>query len=301
MDGNTKHILIAGGRGFLGLELHDYFQSRGLAVKLLTRRPRASNEVFWDGKHLGEWMKEIEWADILINLAGKSVNCRYTDKNKAEILSSRIDTTAILCQAVSQASNPPALWINSSSATTYVHSEYQQMTEDEGIIGDDFSMNVCKKWETEFFSCNLEHTRRVATRTSIVLGKSGGALPMLRRLTRFFLGGKQGGGNQYFSWIHFEDYCRAIDFIINNPGIVGPVNVTSPNPVKNEHLMKKLRKTMKVPFGIPQPKWLLELGARVIGTETELLLKSRNVVPERLLENGFEFKHPDIESALKGL
>lgn len=301
MDANTKHILIAGGSGFLGQELQNYFISAGAKVKVLCRNPKKSDDVHWDGKHLGDWIAEIEWADILINLSGKSVNCRYTEANKKLILNSRIESTAILCKAINQAENPPELWINSSSATTYVHSETQQMSEDEGIIGDDFSMGICKQWENEFFSCQLNHTRRVATRTSIVLGNSGGAYPMLKKISRFGMGGKQGNGNQFFSWINVTDFCRTIDFIIGNPGIVGPVNVTAPNPIRNQLLMTKIRKKLKMPFGIPQPKWMLELGAKIIGTETELLLKSRNVIPERLLEQGFEFEYKTIDECLERL
>ena len=298
MDANIKHILIAGGSGFLGRELQKYFRHLGTEVKVLTRNPRHEGDVGWDGKNLGEWTTEIEWADVLINMAGKSVNCRYTEENKQMILSSRLESTNVLCEAINKAENPPKLWINSSSATTYVHSESQQMTEDEGIIGDDFSMRVCKQWEAAFFSCNLDHTRRVATRTSIVMGRSGGAYPMLRKISRFGMGGKQGSGNQFFSWIHIHDFCRAIEFIIDNPGVVGPVNVTAPNPIRNKDLMKLIRKKVKAPFGIPQPKWLLELGAKMIGTETELLLKSRNVIPERLMEMGFEFEFEKVDNAL---
>lgn len=172
------------------------------------------------------------------------------------------------------------------------------MTEDEGIIGDDFSMGICKQWEAAFFGCDLDHTRRVAIRTSIVLSREGGALPMLRKITRLGMGGKQGNGQQFFSWIHLTDFNRAVDFIINNLALVGPVNVTSPKPIRNHDVMQKIRKSTRMPFGIPQPKWLLELGGKIIGTETELLLKSRNVYPERLLDQGFTFQHESIEEAL---
>lgn len=299
MDANTQHILIAGGTGFLGQALEKYFSEQGKMVRILTRKPNKSNHVYWDAQHLGEWMQEMEWADVLINLAGKSVNCRYSEKNKQDILSSRIDSTQILCTAITKSENPPKLWLNSSSATTYVHSETQQMTEDEGVIGDDFSMNVCKRWEDTFFQCQLNHTRKVALRTSIVLGSDGGALPMLKRISRFGMGGKHGNGKQFFSWIHQEDFCRALDHIIQHADIVGPVNVTAPHPVRNIELMEGIRRRYRIPFGISQPKWLLEFGAAIIGTETELLLKSRNVVPERLLESGFNFEFETIQKALK--
>lgn len=301
MDADTQHILIAGGSGFLGKELQNYFEARGAEVRILSRHPKAQNHYEWDAQHLGDWIQHIDWADVLINMCGKSVDCRYTAKNKELILSSRLDSTNILCQAILQAENPPKLWLNSSSATTYVHSETQQMTEDEGIIGDDFSMNVCKKWEAAFFSCQLNHTRKVALRSSIVIGNQGGAFPMLKKICKFGLGGKQGNGQQFFSWIHIHDFCRAIEHIFYHPEIVGPVNVTAPNPIRNKEVMRHLRKALKVPFGIPQSKWMLELGAKLIGTETELLLKSRNVIPERLLENGFQFEFEYAEKAFEDL
>ncbi|MEX1003490.1 MAG: TIGR01777 family oxidoreductase [Crocinitomicaceae bacterium] len=301
MDATTQHILITGGSGFLGQHLSAFFQNSGKTVKILSRNPQKDNEIYWDGKEVGDWISAIEKADVIINLSGKSVNCRYTQKNKDLILRSRIDSTNALCKAIQQAESPPKLWINSSSATTYVHSENQQMTEDEGIIGDDFSMNVCKQWEEAFFSCHLNHSRQVAVRSSIVLGKSGGAFPIMKRLSRFGMGGRQGSGKQFMSWIHIQDFCRAVEFIINHPEIVGPVNVTAPNPIRNKEFMKQLRKSLGIPFGISQPKWMLELGAKIIGTETELLLKSRNVVPERLTESGFQFQFPEAKDAIEYL
>lgn len=305
MDASIKHILIAGGNGFLGLELADFFTKKGCKIKILTRSQNTEHKladfIYWDGEHVGEWTKELEWADVLINMSGKSVDCRYTEKNKKLILDSRINSTRILCEALTKCENPPKLWINSSSASTYVHSESQQMTEDEGIIGDDFSMNVCKAWEAEFFKCNLNSTRRVATRTSIVLGNSGGAYPIMRKLVKSGLGGKQGNGNQFISWIHISDFCKAIQFIIGHPEIVGPINVTAPNPVKNVDFMKALKVKYKKWIAISQPKWLLEMGAALIGTETEMVLKSRNVIPERLEESGFKFEYLEFEKALEKL
>lgn len=294
-------ILLAGGSGFLGQLLSTYFLQQGDELKILTRTPKRPNEIYWDGRQLGDWISEIEWADAVINLTGKSVDCRYTEKNRQLILNSRIESTAILAKAIATADNPPEIWINSSSATIYVHSESQQMTEDEGIIGDDFSMNICKKWEEEFFKIDLNTTRRVAIRTSIVLGKNAGAYPKLKTLTRLFLGGKQGNGRQFISWIHADDFCRSVHFILHHPEIVGPINLVAPNPETNKNFMSELRKSLKRPFGIGQPIWLLEVGAVIVQTETELLLKSRNVAPERLLEKRFEFLYPTLASALKNL
>lgn len=296
-----KHILMAGGTGFLGQVLKRYFEGMGFQIKNLTRNPTCDTDVFWNAKELGDWTSEIEWADIVINLTGKSVDCRYTPKNRKEIIDSRVQSTSVLAQAIEVAEQPPALWINAASATIYVHSETQQMTEDEGIIGDDFSMNVCKKWEAAFFSTNLDHTRRVALRTSIVLGRNGGAYPKLKQLTNLFFGGKQGNGDQFISWIHELDFCRAVDFIIHHANIVGAINIVAPQPIRNKDFMAILRKTLGKKCGIGQSKWVLELGARMIGTETELLLKSRNVIPERLLEKGFGFQFNNIEACLANL
>ena len=303
MDASTQHILIAGGSGFLGQELAKHFSQLGNEVKILSRGTKSSTyeTVQWDAKHLGDWIAEIEWADVLINMTGKSVNCRYTEKAKKEILESRIYSTRILCKALSKAQNPPKIWINSSSASTYVHSESQQMTEDEGIIGDDFSMNVCKAWEAEFFKCNLNHTRRVATRTSIVLGTTGGAYPIMKKLVKWGLGGRQGNGRQFISWIHIKDFCRVIEYIIENQGIVGAVNVTHPEPIRNEEFMRLLRKRHNRIIGLSQSRSLLEFGAKIIGTETEMVMKSRNVIPERLLESGFKFNYLDVEAAFDTL
>ncbi len=295
------NILIAGGSGFLGSELANFFTDGEHAVKILTRNPNSKNDIKWDGKNEGPWTEEIERADVLINMAGKSVDCRYTDRNRSEIVDSRIDSTSILNQAVSKASKKPFLWINSSSATTYIHSETTLMTEKEGVIGDDFSMNVCKKWEEEFFSKEIEDVRKVATRTSIVLGNEGGAFTKMKAITKLGLGGKQGNGNQKMSWIHINDFCRAIEFLINTNQLSGPVNITAPNPISNNQFMSHLRSSLNVPIGINQPKFLLEIGAFLLRTETELLLKSRNVYPEILINSGFEFNFKEAEKAFNDL
>lgn len=296
-----KHILMAGGTGFLGQVLTRYFEGMGFQIKNLTRNPTRDTDIFWNAKELGDWTKEIAWADVVINLTGKSVDCRYTPKNQKEIIDSRVQSTNILAEAIEAAEEPPALWINAASATIYIHSETQQMTEDEGIIGDDFSMNVCKKWEAAFFRTNLDHTRRVALRTSIVLGKKGGAYPKLKQLTNLFFGGKQGNGDQFISWIHELDFCRAVDFIIHHPNLVGAINIAAPQPIRNKNFMAVLRKSLGKKMGIGQSKWVLELGAKIVGTETELVLKSRNVIPERLLEKGFDFQFNTVEASLADL
>ncbi|WP_034671272.1 TIGR01777 family oxidoreductase [Epilithonimonas caeni] len=294
-------IIIAAGTGFLGKNLEQYFLNKNNEVKILTRNPKRKNEILWDAKTVGNWKNELEDADILINLAGKSVDCRYNEKNKKEIYDSRIDSTRVLQQAIDECQNPPRIWINASSATIYIHSETNLNTEANGIIGDDFSMNICKSWEKEFFKKNNQNIRKVALRTSIVLGENGGAFPKFKQISKLGLGGKQGRGNQMMSWIHIDDFCEAVRFIIENEQLQGAINITAPNPLYNETMMKLLCKKIKIPFGIPSPVWLLEVAAIFIKTETELMLKSRNVYPEILIRNGFQFKYDDFEKALNDL
>ena len=286
----NKKIIIAGGSGFLGSALTDFFQKKGDQVLILTRHPKRTNELYWDGKNEGAWSILLNNCNTLINLAGKSVDCRYHTRNKKAILSSRIDSTNILNQAVAQCPNPPKVWLNASSATTYIHAESIKMTEKEGIIGDDFSMGACKRWEAAFFSKSISSVRKVAMRTSIILGDNGGALPKLKMIARLGFGGKQGRGNQMVSYISIQNFCRAVDFIIQNQDLSGAINITSPSPIPNADFMKNLRQRLHIPFGINIGQPLLEMGAWLTGTETELLLKSRNVYPQRLLNAGFVFK-----------
>lgn len=299
-----KKLVIAAGTGFLGGVLITHFKNKTDEIIILTRKPLPNQGnikyVQWDAKTLGNWQTELNGADVLVNLTGKSVNCRYTIVNKNEILNSRLDSTGVLGKAITHCTHPPKHWLNASTATIYRHSEELQMDENNGEIGSDFSMNVAKMWEHIFFSANTPSTYKTALRTSIVLGNGGGAFPMVKRLAKVGLGGKQGNGRQFISWIHELDFARAVDFIITEK-LTGPVNVTAPNPIKNTDFMATLRKTIHMPFGLPQQEWLLKIGAKVIGTETELVLKSRNVIPVRLLKSGFEFKYNNAEDAIRNL
>ncbi|WP_433631378.1 TIGR01777 family oxidoreductase [Chryseobacterium cucumeris] len=294
-------IIIAGGSGFLGENLEKYFTAKGNHVYILTRNPQRKNEIYWDAQTLGEWKTSLESADVLVNLTGKSVDCRYHEKNKLEIYSSRINSTGILQKAVDECSEKPKIWLNASSATIYVHSEKHLNTEENGIVGDDFSMNICKSWENEFFAVKNEEIRKVALRTSIVLGNTGGAFPKLKMITKLGLGGKQGGGNQMVSWIHVDDFCRAVDCIIQNENLSGTVNITAPNPLSNQSMMRKLRNKIRIPFGLNAPVWQLEIASIFLNTETELLLKSRNVYPEKLIKNGFKFSYSTFDEAILNL
>lgn len=300
-----KKIIIAGGTGFLGNILSEYFKSKIATIIILTRgKNRDQNNikyVQWDAKTLDSWKRELNNADVLINMTGKSVDCRYNQKNKDLILFSRTDATSILGKAIQECQLPPKVWLNSSTATIYRHSLDKEMGETDGEIGTGFSVNVASQWEKAFFDAPTLRTRKVALRTSIVLGKKGGVLPTILKMTKMGFGGKQGKGNQKISWIHELDFCRSLEFIINNTKIEGVVNIVSPTPVTNKLFMKTLRKITKTPVSIPTPTSVLELSARIIGTETELVLKSRNVIPKKLQDHGFEHFYSILEKALQNL
>jgi hypothetical protein len=296
-----KTIIIAGGSGFLGQVLETYFSEKDYTIKILTRLPVKDNHIYWDAKNLGRWGKALEGAEAVINLTGKSVDCRYTDENRRLIYDSRVLSTHALGLAINLCDHPPKVWINASTATIYKHSLHKEMTESEGEIGDGFSENIASSWEFAFNSIVNPKTRKLLLRTSIVLGKKGGAMPTLKRLSRCLLGGKQGKGLQKVSWIHEKDFARSVEFLIKNTELSGPFNLCAPKPIDNKTFMWSLRRSLKIPFGLPQPRWLIELGALIIGTEPELVLKSRNVIPERLLKYNFRFRFKDINLALQNL
>ncbi|URC13213.1 TIGR01777 family oxidoreductase [Flavobacterium sp. B183] len=297
-------LIIAAGTGFLGQVLIHHFKNKFEEIVILTRGKSQIIDgikyVNWNAKTFSGWESELENATVLINLAGKSVDCRYTSKNKKAILLSRLESTKILNKAVLNCKNPPKHWLNSSTSTIYRFSLDKQMDEVEGEIGNDFSINVALSWEKAFFKTETPNTLKTALRTSIVLGKNGGALLPLKTLAKIGFGGKQGKGNQWISWIHEDDFARAIEFIIKKE-MTGKVNIVSPNPISNTDFMQKLRKAIGVPFGISLNQLFLEIGSFFIRTETELVLKSRNVIPKRLLEKGFAFKFENIDPAFQNL
>ncbi|MDP4218508.1 MAG: TIGR01777 family oxidoreductase, partial [Bacteroidota bacterium] len=239
-----------------------------------------------------------EGADLVINLAGKSVNCRYNAKNKKEILDSRIDATRAVGQAIREATVPPKVWINAASATIYRHAEDRPQDEYNGEFQQDFSVQVCKLWEKTFEEQRTPFTRRIVLRMAITLGRGGVMTPLLT-LLKFGLGGKQGNGKQMFSWIHIADLCRAVEWLADNRDAEGIYNVCSPFPLSNRTLLATLRKVTGHRMGLPAPGWLLKIGAALIGTETELILKSRWVLPSRLLKEGFDFHYAGMDVALR--
>jgi uncharacterized protein len=313
----NKKIVIAGGTGFIGQEMIKYFGKENTIIILTrqlnhvqTNRNKYSSLteedlqhvkfIKWNAKDAEEWFKELENADLIINLAGKSVNCRYTEKNKKEIFDSRTDTVKAIGNAIAKCSNPPPLWINASSATIYRHATDRPQDEFTGEIHDDFSVQVCKRWENTFFDQPTPQTRKVALRLAITIGPGGVLIPYFN-LLKFGLGGKQGNGEQMFSWVHIEDLCRAIDWIEDHKEIEGVYNCASPNPVTNEKFMRCLRNATGKKFGLPAYEWMLKTGASLIGTEAELILKSRWVIPTKLLQSGFRFKYGQIEDAFKDI
>ena len=297
-----QKIILAGGNGYLGGLLAKHFSTQAKEVIILARTPRMQEgnikTIVWDGKTDGKWINELENSDLLVNLCGKNVNCRYTPQNQKEIINSRVIPTRLLGKAILDLAAPPKLWINITSATIYRHAEDHAQDEYTGEIGYGFSIDVCKAWESSFFENVLPQTRMVALRMGIVLGRTDGAFPRLLNLVKFGLGERQGDGKQYVNWVHEQDAVHTIEWLLSHKEINGIINCTAPNGVTNEILMRTIRKAYGIPFGLPTPAWLLAIGAKIIGTETELILKSRWVKPAVLLDNGFEFQYGKIEEAV---
>jgi uncharacterized protein (TIGR01777 family) len=320
-----KRIVLSGGSGFLGGELARHFSTLEWKVVILTRSPRLRadgvREVAWDAKSLGDWVRELEGATAVVNLTGRSVDCRYNAKNRREIMESRVNSTRVVSEAIGRCKTPPRVWLNSSTATVYQHTfgkphdESSREMDSATDAKDAFSVEVAQAWERTLFEARLpltpalspsdgerEITRKVALRTSMVLGLGRNSVfPVLRRLTKFGLGGRQGSGKQFVSWIHVEDFCRAIEWIIARDDLAGPINQCAPNPLPNEEMMKLFREVCGMPIGLPATEWMLEIGAFFLRTETELIFKSRRVVPGRLLASGFEFRFPTFREALVDL
>jgi uncharacterized protein len=311
MKENTRRIVIAGGSGFLGQALATHFVHGQWDVVVLTRTPAQTGltgrQVGWDGRTAGDWVNEVNGSAAVINLTGKSVNCRYNAQNRREILASRVDSTRVLGGTIGECAQPPQVWLNASTATVYRHTfgapwDESGETEASAEAKDRFSVEVAWAWEGALNEASTPRTRKVAMRMAMVLGVGKNSVfPVLRRLTRFGLGGQMSSGRQFVSWIHATDYCRAVEWLIRHADLQGPVNLTAPNPLPNGEMMRTLREVCGVPFGLPAADWMLEIGAFVLRTETELLIKSRRVIPGRLLKSGFEFQFPTMRNAFEDL
>ena len=306
-------IVIPGGSGQVGQMLARHFHRQGHAVTVLARQPasRPWRTVVWNARSLGDWTHELDGADWVINLAGRNVNCRYTEANRREIMESRVLSTEAVGRAIAAAAHPPALWMNASTATIYRHALDRPMDEATGELGGhepeaprswDFSIGVASNWERAFFEAATPRTRKIALRSAMIMDPvPGGIFDMLLRLVRFGVGGSAGSGSQYISWIHGQDFIRALELLRQRQEMDGVVNVSSPNPLPNREFMRDLRSAWGTPIGLPASKWMLQLGAIFLRTETELILKSRRVVPGRLLEAGFRFDFPEWPAAAQDL
>jgi hypothetical protein len=310
MPARPLRIVLPGGSGQVGELLSRYFQERGHHVTVLTRGPYTApwQTVHWDGEEIGPWVETLEGADVCINLAGRSVNCRYNAKNRSQIYDSRIGTTKLLNRVIAGLDQPPRVWLNASTATIYRHALDRPMDEATGELGGhelisktwrapdswNFSIQVAKDWEAAFFATPTPSTRsprRVAMRSAIVFRPvPGNAFATYLSMVRVGLGGTQGNGRQFVSWIHENDFARAVEFLIEREDLAGPVNIAAPNPLPNREFMEALRDAWEMPNGVPIPWPLLEVGALLMRTETELVLKSRRVVPGRLHAAGFLFE-----------
>lgn len=291
--------MITGANGYIGRALCTYFAEQKWEVVGLVRnadQPTTGvKQITWNGKDPGEWCRELEGTDLVINLVGKSVNCRYTRKNKAEIYASRLDATRAIGLAIEQCRQKPKVWMNAASATIYAHSETVPNTEFSHVIGEGFSVDVCQKWEALFFSFKDSGVRQIAMRTAIVLSEKGSVMDYFNRLVKLGFGGRMGAGTQWFSWIHLNDLCRAIHFCYDTETLNGAVNFAAPQPVTNAAFMRVLCKRFRPWIRLRTPEWLLRMGARLLGTETELVLKSRYVLPAKLEKAGFVFEQPVLE------
>jgi hypothetical protein len=311
-------IVIPGGSGQLGQVLASHFLERGHHVTILTRGPYTApwQTVHWDGEQIGPWTEHLEGADVCINLAGRSVNCRYSDHNRQAIYHSRIHTTRLLNRVIAGLAEPPRVWLNASTATIYRHALDRPMDEATGELGGNerisprrhapatwnFSIQVAKDWERAFFEPQTPRTRKVAMRSAIAFSpRPGNAFAIFSNLARIGLGGPQGNGRQFVSWIHETDFARAVEFLIAHEELNGAVNLAAPHPLPNREFMAALREAWDMPNGLPLPAPLIEVAAFFLRTESELVLKSRRVIPTRLLDAGFTFDFPDWPQAAEDL
>jgi hypothetical protein len=318
MTESPLRIVIPGGSGQVGQVLARHFQRRGDHVTVLTRAPYTAEwqTVHWDGEHEGPWIESLEGADVCINLAGRSVNCRYHAENRRAIYDSRIGTTRLLGRVFGTLADPPRVWLNASTATIYRHALDREMDEATGELGGNelvgrtrrapdtwnFSIGVAKDWEAAFFEAYTPRTRKVAMRSAITMSPTPeNAFGVLSNLVRMGLGGTQGNGRQFVSWVHEDDFARAVEFLIEHEELEGAVNIASPNPLPNREFLAELRDAWDRPNGLPAPSLLIEVAAFFLRTESELVLKSRRVVPGRLLDAGFRFEFPEWAEAAEDL
>jgi uncharacterized protein (TIGR01777 family) len=299
-------IVIPGGTGQVGTLLARSFRADGHEVVVLSRQPAPApwRVVAWDARTIGPWAAEFDGADVIVNLAGRNVNCRYTPENRRAILDSRVDSARVVGEAIARCTRPPAIWLQASTATIYAHRFDAPNDDVTGVIGGHepdapaawrFSIEVATAWERAATDAATSRTRLVLLRAAMVMSPDAGGI--FATLLRFGLGGPVAGGRQYVSWIHERDFVRALYWIIEHPELSGPVVVAAPNPLPYRDFMRELRRAAGVPIGLPATRWMLALGTWALRTEPELVLKSRRVVPRRLIESGFSFEYPEWGTA----
>ncbi|GAA4385502.1 TIGR01777 family oxidoreductase [Hymenobacter koreensis] len=299
-----KRIVLAGGTGFLGQCLQRHYQHQPVEVVVLTRQARAPHDnvryVAWDGRtSAGEWATEVDGCDLLINLSGRTVNCRYTSENQRQIINSRVKNTRVLGEVLAACAAPPPLWINAGSAAIYGNAGPEEHDEHDPRLGTGFSAEVCRQWEAAFAAVDTPRTRKVYLRIGLVLGLPGGVLEPFLRVVRWGLGGTIGHGNQGITWLDELDFCRLIDWLEEQPEVAGVINAAAPNPVSNVEFMRELRRAVGAPVGLPGPAPLVRLGTWLLGTESELVLTGRYAVSRVLREQGFPFDYPHLRGSLR--
>ncbi|WP_405783592.1 DUF1731 domain-containing protein [Streptomyces sp. NBC_00859] len=300
-------VVMPGGTGQVGTVLNRALTAAGHEVVVLTRRPAREREVGWDGETLGPWAEVIDGSDLVINLAGRSVSCRYTPTNLRAMMDSRVHSAEVVGEAIAAAARPPRVWLQMSTATVYAHRFDAPNDEATGLLGGTepgvpgywaYSVEIARNWERAQERTRTPHTRKIALRSAMVMSPDrGGVFDVLLRLARLGLGGPVAGGAQYISWIHDRDFVRAVEFLAHRDDFAGPVNLAAPVPVPQRAFMRALRAAWGVPVGLPATRWMAEIGAFALRSDTELLLKSRRVVPGRLLGAGFAFEHPQWPGA----
>jgi uncharacterized protein (TIGR01777 family) len=299
-----KRIVLAGGSGFIGRALGDHLRRHGYDLIVLTRGEAKSADgvtyVHWDGRTVGDWARYLDGAEAVVNLAGRNVNCRYNAKNREEIRRSRIDAVQAVGEAIAACTTPPRVLIQSSTTAMYIQTD-DAILDESARPASGFSPDTAVMWEEAFNSVPTPRTRRVLLRISFVLGRSGGALRTLERLTRWFMGGRAGSGRQWISWVHIKDLCRIVRFAIEREDVQGLYHATAPNPVTNAQFMRELRRALRRPWSPPVPRLAVRFGSWVMRTEAELARRGRRCIPRRLMDLGFEFHFPHLPLALADL
>ncbi|HEY1786795.1 MAG TPA: TIGR01777 family oxidoreductase [Verrucomicrobiae bacterium] len=299
-----KRLVIAGGSGFIGSALAAEWLAQGGEAVVLTRSPRKRNdgaiEVQWNGVHIGEWIQYLNSAAAVVVLAGKNINCRHTPEAVRELAESRISAVQTIAAAIAHVTKPPAVWVQ-ASAIGFYGNRGDLILDENSSNGEGTLSGICRQWESAFESASVPRTRKALLRIGVVLGREGGALPVLARLTRWFLGGRAGNGKQFVSWVYLKDLTQMFRETIRREDLTGTYNATAPGPVTNGELMRQLRHALHRPWSPPAPGWAIKMGARLMGTESSLALDGCRVLPRRFAEAGFSFQFPELKAALKDI